>query len=154
VGEGAEVDGAVVLAESGEGEAGDGVVEVDLEQEEPFVVAEIDVEPGLELLDQFAFEQEGLGLGLHDVPVEVVDGLDEGVELEVPAQAAGGLEVGADPFAQVAGLADVDDAAEAVLVQVDTRFVGCLGELVTNDLVDRHGGGVTDDRGRVTEHGR
>ena len=38
-------------------------------------------------------KQHRLGVGLHHVPVEVVDGLDEGVELQVPAQAPRRLEI-------------------------------------------------------------
>src|SRR5690606_5404390 len=62
MGEGPEIDGAVVLAEARQRETRDGVVEVDLEEEETLVVPKIDVEARLELLDQLALKQEGLGL--------------------------------------------------------------------------------------------
>ncbi len=88
-----EITRAVVLLEAGEGEARDGVVQVDLEQEEPLVVAEADVVTRMKFLDELAFEQQRLGFAADDVDIEIVDGLDERLELEVPAQAARGLEI-------------------------------------------------------------
>ena len=93
IGEGAEVAGPVVLFEAGEGKTRDWVVEVDLEQEEAFVVAETDVVARMKLLDELAFQEQGLGFAADDVEVKVVDGLDQGLELQIPAQPAGGLEV-------------------------------------------------------------
>jgi hypothetical protein len=55
----AEVAGAVVLFDSGELDAGEGVVEVDFDEEEFFVVAEADVVAGAVFLDELAFEEEG-----------------------------------------------------------------------------------------------
>ena len=52
-----------------------------LSMRKTFVVAQADVEAGLEFLDQAAFEQEGFGFVADNVDVEIVDGLDQGVEL-------------------------------------------------------------------------
>ena len=138
MGEGPEVDAAVVLAKAREGEARDGVVEVDLEEEEPLVVAEVDVEPGLEFLDELALEQQRLGLAADDMTIHVVDGLHERVELGIPAHPPGRVEVLRHAASQVAGLSHVDDGAEAVLVEVHAGPVGDLGELVADVVADGH----------------
>ena len=57
---GAEVARAVVLPDAGQGEAGNGVVEVDLEQKKAFVVPKGDIVFGAIFLDQLAFEKERL----------------------------------------------------------------------------------------------
>ncbi len=54
--EGAEVETAVVFPQAGQREAGDGVVEVDLQEEELLVVLEVDVEARLEVFDEPAFQ--------------------------------------------------------------------------------------------------
>ena len=137
VGEGAEVAGPVVLFEPGEGKTGDRVVEVDLEQEEAFVIAETDVVARMKLLDELAFQEEGLGFAADDVEVKVVDGLDEGFELQIPAQPAGRLEVLGDALAQIARLAHIDDRAEAVAHQVDAGLMRQRAQLFANGV--RHG---------------
>ena len=101
---GPEVARAVVLPEAGEGEARDGVVDVHLEHEEPFIVAEADVVARMKLLDEPAFEQQRLRFVADDVDIQVMDGLDERLELGVPAEAAGGLEIRGDAAAQIARL--------------------------------------------------
>ena len=137
-GERAEVARTIVNTQAREREARDGVVEVDLEHQEPLVVAEGDVVTRVELLDELAFEQHGLGVGLHHVPVEVVDGLDEGVELEVPAHAPRSLKILGDAAAEVARLADVNHRAEAVLVQIHAGPVRHLRELAADVVGDGH----------------
>ena len=72
-----EIARAVVLSQAGEHEARDGIVEVDFDQQEPFVVAEADVVARLVFLDQFAFQQKRLRFAADGVSVEVVDGLDQ-----------------------------------------------------------------------------
>ena len=134
VGEGPEIARAVVLPDAREGEAGDRVVQVDLEQQELLVVPETDVVARVELLDQLAFQQQRLGLAAHDVEVEVVDGVGQRLELQVPAHAPGGLEILAHPLAQVPRLADIDHRPEAVAHQVDARLVGQRAQLLA-DLV-------------------
>ena len=138
VGKRPKIHAAVVLAQAGQCEARNRIVEIDLEQEEAFVVAEIDVEARLKILDEPPFEQERLRLVLHHMPVEVVDGVDQRVELEIPSHPTRGVEVLADPFAQVPRLAHVDDRAKAVLVQVDPGTMGNLRELIANMIRDGH----------------
>lgn len=128
VGKGAEVAAAVVAAEAGELEAGEGVGEVDADEEETFIVAETDVVAGTELFDEFAFEEEGFWLGADGVEFEVVDGFDEGAGFEVSCGTAGGVEVLVDAFVEVAGFADVDDAVETIFEEVDAWAVGEEGE--------------------------
>ena len=83
----AEIHPAVLLAQPREREARDRVVEIDLQQQEPLVVAEVDVEARLKILDEFSLQQQRLRLVFHHVPVEIVDGIHQRVELEIPAQA-------------------------------------------------------------------
>lgn len=87
-GERTEVASAVFLFESSESKAGNGVLEVDLEQEKSFVVPETDVVAGLELLDEFSFEQESFGLVLYGMGIQIVDGIHQCIELEIPALSA------------------------------------------------------------------
>ena len=138
VGKRAEIQAAIVLAQTGQSESRDPIVEVHLQQQEPFVVPEIDVEPRLEILHQPAFQQQRFRLVLHHVPVEVVDGIDERVELEIPAHPPRRMKILADPFAQIPGLPHVDDRAEAILVQIHPGPVGHLGKLVPDMIRDGH----------------
>ena len=119
---------------------GIGIVEVDLDEQEPFVVAEADVVARLIFLDQLAFQQERLRFAAHGVGVEIVDGLDQGVEFQVPTHAARGMEISADAFAQIARLADVNDRAEAVLHQVNARLVRHFGKFLPNLFGGGHAG--------------
>src|SRR3954471_5278159 len=134
--EGSEIARAVVGFEAGESETRDWVVEVDLEQEESFVVAEGNVVARVKFFDEPAFKEEGFGLVFDDVDIEIVNGIDKGVEFQIPTHAAGGMEILGDAFAEVAGFADVNDGAEAILHQVDAGFVRQLAELVS-DVVGR-----------------
>src|SRR5690606_41726356 len=62
-----------------------------------------------------------LGVGAHEVDVEIPDAVDQGAGLVVALARAG--EVIGEPAAQVAGLADVDDAVEPVAHDVDAGRV-------------------------------
>ena len=127
-----EVTSPVGRANPREGETRNGIVEVDLEQEEPFVVAEADIVARVKILDQLAFEQQRLGLAPDHMHVEIVNGFDQGVELEIPAHPPRRMKILANPLAEIARLANVDDGAEAVLHEVHARLVGKLAELVPN----------------------
>ena len=139
-----EVTRAIIRAQPREGEARNGIVEVHLHQQEAFVVAEADVVARMKFLDQLAFEQQRLRLAPDRVDVEVVDGIDEGVELQVPAHAARRVEVLVHALAQIPRLAHVDDRAEAVLHQIHARLVGKLAEFVPNVIRHGHGGSMAE----------
>ncbi len=72
--------------------------------------------------------------------IEIADGLDERIEFQIPAHAPARMKILADTFAQIERLADVDDGAEAVLVQIHAGLVRhstqfCLREYVlTRDM--------------------
>ncbi len=106
--------------------------------EEPFVVAKTDVVARLIFLDQLAFQQERLRLAAHGVCVKIVNGVDQGVELQIPTHAAGRMEIGADALAQVAGFADINDRAETVLHQIDARLVRQIADFFANLFVRGH----------------
>src|SRR5689334_8890407 len=88
-----EVARAVVLFDAGQGETRDGVVKVDFDEEEAFVVAEANVVARVKFFDEFAFKEEGFGFAADDVIIEIVNAFDEGTKFEVPTHAARGLEV-------------------------------------------------------------
>ncbi len=52
-----KVTRAVILFESREGESGDRIVKINLQQEKSFVVSKTDIVAGMKFLNQFAFEQ-------------------------------------------------------------------------------------------------
>src|SRR6266496_1058268 len=85
----AEIAGAVLLLEAGEREARNGVVEVNLQHEEPFVVAKTDIVPGMKFFDQFAFEQEGFGLAADEVKIKIRNRFEQSFEFEIPTHSAG-----------------------------------------------------------------
>ena len=78
----------------------------------------------MKFLDEFAFEQQRLGFAADDVDIQIMNGFDKRLELGVPAEVAGRVEILADAPAQVPRLAHVDDRSKPVLHQVDARFVG------------------------------
>src|SRR6185503_13864106 len=83
MGEWAEITRPVIGAEARQREPRDGIVQVDLEQQEPFVVPKTDVVARMEFLDELAFEQQRFGLAFHCVDVEVVDGINQRAKLEI-----------------------------------------------------------------------
>src|SRR6185436_2390851 len=111
------------LLQTGQSETRDRIVEIDFEQKKSFVIAKTDVVPGLKLLDQSAFEQERFRFIFDYVNVEIMNGVDERIKLEIPTLPAGGMKILRNAAAQIARFADVNDRAEPVLHQVDARFV-------------------------------
>ncbi len=132
--EGPEISRAVVLFEPREGKVRDGVVQVHLEHQMPFIVTETDVVTRLEFLDQFAFQQQRLGFAADQVKIEIANRLSQGVELEVPAHAAGGMKILGDALAQIARFAHVDDRAKPVAHQIDARFVRQRANLFSKEF--------------------
>ena len=113
---GAEVGAAVLAQAAGDEDLGVAVAERELDVGVGLVVAQQDVEARLALLDEVVFEGEGFAL-VGDGDVFDVDGLaHERAGLGV--RLVGFEEVGADAGAEVLGLADVDDLALGVLVEV------------------------------------
>ena len=98
------------------------------------VVAEEDVEAGLALLDEIVLKREGFVL-VGDGDVFNVNGFaHERAGLGVRLR--GREEVAANAGAQVLGLADVDDDAFGVLVEIAARTSGQRA----NFLVEIHAG--------------
>ena len=126
------------MFDTSEGEARNGVVEIDFDEEEAFVVAKTDVVTRVKFFDEFAFEEEGFGFAADDVIIEIVNAFDERAEFEVPTHAAGRLEILGDAFAEVAGFADVDDRAEAVAHKINARLVREVAQLFLDVVGQRH----------------
>ncbi len=118
----AEVGAAVLAEAAGDEDFGVAIGERELDVGVGLVVAQQDVEARLALLDEVVFEGEGFVL-VGDGDVLDIDGLaHERAGLGVGLR--GFEEVGADARAQVLGLADVDDLALGVLVEVAARRGG------------------------------
>src|SRR4029079_19413739 len=90
---------------------------VEAEAEKVLVVAELDVEPRLMLLDELVLEDGRLFLGGGDDGLEVAHDAPQDGD-EVPGVAARLLEVALDARAEALGLADVDHRARLVLEEV------------------------------------
>src|SRR5438477_1072524 len=92
----------------------------------------------MEFLDQLAFQQERFVLVADGMHVKVVDRIDQRIELEVPTHSAGGMEILADPLAQIASFANVNHSPEAVLHEVNARFMRQLAQLIADLVRYRH----------------
>src|SRR5207248_10321175 len=123
-----EVTRAVIRLQSRQRKARNRVVQIDLEQQKPLVVPETDVVTRMKLLDQFAFEQQGLRFAADDVNINVVNGFDQRHELQIPAHPPRRVEILADAFPQIARLADVNHRPKPVLHQINTRLVRQLAQ--------------------------
>ncbi len=122
-----EVARPVLLHPPGHHQPRELLVGRELEERIVLVVAEDDVVAGPVLLDQRGLEDHRLELVGGDDVLEVPDVADEGVGLGIAG--AGLLEVRADTAPQRGRLADVDDLALGVLVEVDPGPVRDLFEL-------------------------
>ncbi len=112
----------------------------DLQVRVALVVAEQDVEPRVQRLDQVVLEQQRLGLGAHHRGLEPRDASDHVADARAAVVL---LEVARDPLLQVAGLADVQHLAGRVEVAVDAgqrRQRRDLGEQPRACRVGRVGG--------------
>ncbi len=138
VGERPEIARAIILFETRQCETGDGIIQVELQEQKPFVVAKADIVTRVKFLDQLAFQQQGLRLAADRVKIEIMDGFDQRPELQVPSQSSRRLEILADPFAQVARLAGVNHRSEAVAHQINARLVRQPAELFANVLGHCH----------------
>ena len=130
---GAVVGGAVLAQAAGDEDFGEAVGEGELDVGVGFVVAEQDIEAGLALLDEVVFKGQRLVL-VGDQDVVEIDGLAHqragfGVGLR------GFKQIGPHAGAQVLGLADVDDLALGVFVEVNAG----LGGEGADFLVEVHG---------------
>jgi hypothetical protein len=113
---GAEVGGTIAAQAAGDEDLGVAVGEGELDVGVGLVIAQEDIEAWLALLDEVVFEGKGLVL-VGDDDVIDVDGLaHERAGLGVGLRSF--EEVRADARAQVFGLADVDDLALGVFVEV------------------------------------
>ncbi|MCU0243960.1 MAG: hypothetical protein MUE80_04290 [Acidobacteria bacterium] len=110
-----EVARAVGLDLAAEVDPGPGLADRELDVGEALVVLEAEVEAGLVLLDVVVLEEGRFLLGARQDVVDVGRLAEDAADLEVGF----GQEVGADPVAQGAGLADVDDLARGALEEVD-----------------------------------
>ena len=111
---GAVVDAAVAAEAAGDEDFRPAIAEGELYIGIGFVVAQQDVEAGLALLDEVVFQRERFVLVVDEDVVDVDGIAHEGAGFGVGL--GGFKEVGADPGAEVFGLADVDDLAVGVFI--------------------------------------
>jgi hypothetical protein len=127
----AEVQAAVQLRPSHQDDPRKGIPESHLEIGEVLVVPHEDVVTGPLPLDEVVLEDQGFRAAGGENQLEIPDLGDQGEGLGRVLGAL--LEVGADPAAQRGRLADVKNAAAAVLIDVDPGSLGKLGELVLQE---------------------
>ena len=134
-GEGAEVARAVVADDAAGDNAREGARGVGLEGEVAFVVAQEDVEAGAVGLDEVALGEEGLGLGADDADLEVFNVVDQTAEFGRSVAHGGGAEVTLHAPSEVDGLADVDNGAGTVAIEIATGLFWQVFEFLAQDVV-------------------
>ncbi len=122
-----EVAHALLLGAAHDPDPGVFLVEGDGQVRIALVVAVLDVEPRVVLLDPGVFELERLDLGADDRPLDGGRGGDHRARTRMEVGQV--LEVAGQALAQALGLADVDDAAVLVTESVDPGRVGDLSRL-------------------------
>ena len=85
------------------------------------VVLEIDIEPGLKLFDQGILQQEGILFGVHNREFDPVNSLYQFMGF-VTGKCF--TEIAADSFAQMFGLAYIQEFIAAIKIFIDTRIGG------------------------------
>ena len=120
---GSVIAGAVVLLQPHEGELGEGIVQVDFDLQEIFVVAERNVVFRPVFLDQPTLEQDRLGVGADHVQGEIPHRVEQRARLEVGHPRARRGEIVSQPLAQITRLAHINDPAEPVPHEVNPRLV-------------------------------
>ncbi len=123
----AEVADALLLGAAHDLDTRELLVQRDREVGVALVVAVLDVEPGVELLDPGVLQLQRLDLGGDDGPLDGGGRGDHGAGPRV--QAGEVLEVVGQALAQVLRLPDVDHPAVLVAEFVDPRGVGDLSRL-------------------------
>ena len=89
-----------------------------------FVVFKVDIEPGLKLLDQRVFQQEGILFRMHDRKFYVVDPLNQFMGF---ITGKGFCEVGGYAFADILRLTHIKQLILFVEVFINARFCGQPG---------------------------
>ena len=123
---GAEVLRAVLLHAPGQGQAGEGLLQIHPQVGVVLVVLEEDVVVGPVQLDEVALQAQGLQVAVAQENVEIRDVADHGRDLGSVGRIA---EVGADTVFQIDRLAHIDDGTLRVLHQVAAGAFGQLGNL-------------------------
>ena len=143
------VVGSAVLAQAaGDKDFGKAVGQGELDVGVGLVVAKQDVEARLALLDEVVFKGQRLVL-VGDEDVVEIDGLaHQGAGLGVGLR--GFKQIGADPRAQVLGLAHVDDFALGVFVEVHAGLRGKGADF----FVEVHGERVAQPVSRIAGSSR
>jgi hypothetical protein len=104
--------------------------QVHADMQEALVVGEVGVVLGFPLLDQLAFEKNGLAFRPHLQHVKVRDQVEHGGDLRLlNPEPAGWLKVRGNPALQVLRLTDIQNAAETVFHEVHARAFRQMADL-------------------------
>ena len=96
--------------------------------------------------DQFAFEQNRFGLIPDEVHIEIVNGIDQRPELQVPAHLSRRMKILGDAPAQIPGFADINHRAKPIFHQVNAGFMGQLTQFLANMFARRHSHTMPEQR--------
>src|SRR5438552_2206504 len=143
-----KITGAIVLLKPGESKSGDRVVQIDLEQQESFVIAKADVVTRMKLLDQLALEQQRFRFAAHQVKIKIVNSFHERFEFQIPTYPPRRLEILGHALAQIPGFANINNRPEPVAHQVDARFMRQAADLLANVLCQFHSKFESNFRGQ------
>ena len=109
---------------------GSGILELNFHHVEAFVIAQADIVAWAILLDEFAFQNKSFLLITYDLKVEVLNTVNERTGFAVSTHFAGGHEVVADTFFEVASFAHINDAPQSVPHQVNAGLVRRVPEFL------------------------
>ena len=117
IGEGPEVSRPVLLFQTRQGETRNRIIQIYLQQQEPFVIAKTDIVSRMKFFDELAFEQKSFGFGTHQVEIKIMNSFHQRLEFEVPTHSSRQLKILVHSFAR-SGFADINHRPEAVAHQV------------------------------------
>ena len=118
----------VVFLQPHQREFGKRILQVDLQLQEIFIIAERDVVFRPELLDQPPLEEHRFGVRPHHMHGEIPHRVEQRPRLQIRQPRSRRREILRQPLAQIPRFAHVDDAVQAVAHQINTRLVRHLME--------------------------
>jgi hypothetical protein len=126
---GPEITRTVLGAKPSEAKAGPIFTGIHFNKEEAFVVAKGDIIPRTKFLNEPAFEQKGLRLGMNGVPLQIPDGLQKGARLGIGSLPFRRHKVlRGTPF-EVSSFSHINHPVEPVAHDINAGFVGQIAQL-------------------------
>src|ERR1700733_12394930 len=97
--------------------------EIYLHHQKPFIIAKTDVVLRAKFLDQLALKEKSLRLVPNKMNLEIPDAVEQCSRLEICRHPARRHKILAEPFSKIPRLADVNNALQAILHQVNARLM-------------------------------